>query len=86
MQERHQQMTEAVGNQPEQVIAAARERAQRIEQDAPGVSAQFCTEFRHQGQYLSKRENVHVRIGDRLPGLVKKDRSAILAHKRRTGI
>jgi conjugative relaxase-like TrwC/TraI family protein len=40
VQERHQQMAEAFGNQPEQVISAARERAQRIEQDAPGVSAQ----------------------------------------------
>ena len=45
VQERHQQMAEAFGNQPEQVIAAARERAQRIEQDAPGVSAQSAVTF-----------------------------------------
>jgi conjugative relaxase-like TrwC/TraI family protein len=45
MQERHQQMAGAFGNQPEQVIAAARERAQRIEQDAPSVSAQSAVTF-----------------------------------------
>jgi conjugative relaxase-like TrwC/TraI family protein len=45
VQERHQQMAEAFGNQPERVIAAARERAQRIEQDAPGVSAQSAVTF-----------------------------------------
>lgn len=45
MQERHQQMAAAFGNQPEQVIAAARERAQRIEQDAPGASVQSAVTF-----------------------------------------
>jgi conjugative relaxase-like TrwC/TraI family protein len=45
MQERHQKMAEAFGNQPEQVIAAAKERAQRIEQDAPGVRAQSAVTF-----------------------------------------
>ncbi|HET8925746.1 MAG TPA: MobF family relaxase [Candidatus Acidoferrum sp.] len=45
VQGRHQQMAEAFGNQPEQVIAAAKERAQRIEQDAPSVSAQSAVTF-----------------------------------------
>ncbi|PYV76147.1 MAG: conjugal transfer protein [Acidobacteria bacterium] len=45
VQERHQQMAEAFGNQPERVTAAARERTQRIEQDAPGVSAQSAVTF-----------------------------------------
>jgi conjugative relaxase-like TrwC/TraI family protein len=45
VQERHKQMAEAFGNQPEQVVAAARERAQRIEEDAPGVSAQSAVTF-----------------------------------------
>jgi conjugative relaxase-like TrwC/TraI family protein len=45
MQERHQQMAEAFGNQPEQVIATAMERAQRIEQHASGVSAQAAVTF-----------------------------------------
>src|SRR5438477_1095894 len=45
VQERHQQMAEAFGNQPEPVTAAARERTQRIEQDAPGVSAQSAVTF-----------------------------------------
>src|SRR5438128_3597384 len=45
MQERHQQMAEAFGNQPERVVAAARERAQRIEQDSPGVTAQSAVTF-----------------------------------------
>src|SRR5216683_3201319 len=45
VQERHRRMAEAFGNQPEQVIGAARERAQRIEQDAPGVTAQSAVTF-----------------------------------------
>ncbi|MGB8473519.1 MAG: MobF family relaxase [Candidatus Acidiferrum sp.] len=45
VKERHQQMAEAFGNQPERVIAAARERAQRIEQDSPGVTAQSAMTF-----------------------------------------
>jgi conjugative relaxase-like TrwC/TraI family protein len=45
VRERHQQMAEAFGNQPERVIEAAREKAQRIEQDAPGVSAQSAVTF-----------------------------------------
>jgi conjugative relaxase-like TrwC/TraI family protein len=45
VQERHQQMAEAFGNQPEQVIAAAREKTQRIEQDASDVSAQAAVTF-----------------------------------------
>jgi conjugative relaxase-like TrwC/TraI family protein len=45
VQERHQQMAEAFGNQPERVIEAARERAQRIDQDSPGVTAQAAVTF-----------------------------------------
>src|SRR5207244_6546301 len=58
VQERHQQMAEAFGNQPERVTAAARERTQRIEQDVPGVSAQSAVTF-------SKERNVErVAVGD----------------------
>src|SRR6266566_1850399 len=45
VQERHQQMAEAFGSQPERVIGAARERAQRIEHDALGVTAQSAMTF-----------------------------------------
>ena len=45
MQERHQQMAEAFGNQPERVIEGAREKIQQAEQDAPRVSAQTAMTF-----------------------------------------
>jgi conjugative relaxase-like TrwC/TraI family protein len=45
MQERHRQMAKAFGNQPGRVIGTARDRAQRIEQDAPGVTAQAAMTF-----------------------------------------
>lgn len=45
MQERHQRMAEAFGNQPERVIEAAREKIQQAEQDAPRVSAQTAMTF-----------------------------------------
>jgi ATP-dependent exoDNAse (exonuclease V) alpha subunit len=45
VQERHRQMADAFGNQPECVIKAASERAQRIDQDAPGVTAQSAVTF-----------------------------------------
>src|SRR5438477_7923334 len=44
VQERHQQMAQAFGNQLERVIEGARER-QRIEQDSPGVTAQSAVTF-----------------------------------------
>src|SRR5262249_28100241 len=40
MQERHQQMAEAFGNQPECVIKAASEKTQQAELDTPRVSVQ----------------------------------------------
>jgi len=45
MQERHRQMAAKFGNQPARVKGAARERAQRIEHDAPGVTAQVAVTF-----------------------------------------
>ena len=45
MQERHQQMAETFGNQPERVIAAAREKTQQAEHAAPRVSAQTAMAF-----------------------------------------
>jgi len=45
MRERHRRMAEAFGNQPEQVVEAAGQRAQRIERDVPGVTAQSAVTF-----------------------------------------
>ena len=45
MQQRHRQMAEAFGNQPERVVAAARERAQQIEPEAPHTMAQSAVTF-----------------------------------------
>ena len=45
MRERHRRMAQAFGNQPEQVVEAAGQRAQRIEGDAPGVTAQSAVTF-----------------------------------------
>src|SRR5438876_929639 len=45
MQERHHAMAEAFGNQPQRVVEGAQERRERIEQDAPGVSAQSAVTF-----------------------------------------
>ncbi len=45
MQQRHQQMAEAFGNQPTRVIAAATERGQQIEQDSPRTTAQSAVTF-----------------------------------------
>jgi len=45
VQQRHRQMAEAFGNQPERVVAAATERAQQIEQDAPHTTAQSAVTF-----------------------------------------
>ncbi len=45
MQQRHRQMAEAFGNQPEQVIAAATQRARRVEQEAPHTTARSAVTF-----------------------------------------
>ena len=45
MQQRHQQMAEAFGNQPTRVMEAAVERGQRIEQDSPRTTAQSAVTF-----------------------------------------
>ncbi|MGH9711887.1 MAG: MobF family relaxase [Candidatus Acidiferrales bacterium] len=45
MQERHQQMAETFGNQPERVIEAAREKAQHTERDTPRATAQTAVTF-----------------------------------------
>src|SRR5271168_2482920 len=45
MQQRHQQMAEAFGNQPTHVMEAAVERGQRIEQDSPRTTAQSAVTF-----------------------------------------
>ena len=45
VQQRHQQMAEAFGNQPERVIEAARENTQQAEHDAPRVSVRTAMTF-----------------------------------------
>jgi conjugative relaxase-like TrwC/TraI family protein len=45
MQQRHQQMAEAFGNQPTYVMEAAAGRGQRIEQDSPRTTAQSAVTF-----------------------------------------
>jgi len=45
VQQRHRQMAEAFGNQPERVVRAAREKAQEIEQDVPHTTAQSAVTF-----------------------------------------
>ena len=45
MQERHQQMAEAFGNQPARAVEAAAERESRIEQDSPRTTAQSAVTF-----------------------------------------
>ncbi len=45
VQLRHRQMAEAFGNQPERVIAAAMERARRIEPEAPHTTARSAVTF-----------------------------------------
>ncbi len=45
VQQRHRQMAEAFGNQPERVIGVARERAQQTEQDAPHTTVQSAVTF-----------------------------------------
>ncbi|MGH9688677.1 MAG: MobF family relaxase [Candidatus Acidiferrales bacterium] len=45
MQERHRQMAETFGNQPERVIGAAREKAQHPERDTPRAAAQTAVTF-----------------------------------------
>ena len=45
VQQRHQQMAEAFGNQPEQVIQAARERAQHTDPEAHRASLQTAVTF-----------------------------------------
>ncbi|MGH9731662.1 MAG: AAA family ATPase, partial [Candidatus Acidiferrales bacterium] len=43
--ERHQNMAQALGNQPEHVVEAASDRAQRIERGTPDVTAQTAMTF-----------------------------------------
>jgi conjugative relaxase-like TrwC/TraI family protein len=45
MQQRHQQMAEAFGNQPARAVAAATTRETRIEQDSPRTTAQSAVTF-----------------------------------------
>jgi len=45
MQQRHQQMAESFGNQPTQVVEAAKHREERIEQDSPHTTAQSAVTF-----------------------------------------
>jgi conjugative relaxase-like TrwC/TraI family protein len=45
VQQRHQQMAEAFGNQPDQVIETARERAQHREPESPHVSTQVAVTY-----------------------------------------
>jgi len=45
MQQRHQQMAEAFGNQPMRVVEAAAEREQRIERDSPRTTAKLAVTF-----------------------------------------
>src|SRR6267142_4564446 len=45
MQQRHQQMAEAFGNQPARAVAAAAERERRIEQDSPRTTARSAVTF-----------------------------------------
>jgi conjugative relaxase-like TrwC/TraI family protein len=45
MQQRHQQMAEAFGNQPARAVAAATGRQSRIEQDSPRTTAQSAVTF-----------------------------------------
>ena len=45
MQQRHQQMAEAFGNQPTRAVAAATGRESRIEQDSPRTTAQSAVTF-----------------------------------------
>jgi len=45
VQRRHRQMAEAFGNQPEQVRAAATERANRLEHEAPHTTARSAVTF-----------------------------------------
>lgn len=45
MQERHKEMAEQFGHQPERVIEAAKEKAQHIERDAPQEKAQSAVTF-----------------------------------------
>ena len=45
VQQRHRQMAEAFGNQPERVVRAATEKAQEIEQDVPHTTAQSAVTF-----------------------------------------
>ena len=48
MQQRHQQMAEAFGNQPARAVAAATGRESRIEQDSPRTTAQSAVTFAKQ--------------------------------------
>ena len=45
VQQRHQQMAEAFGNQPDQVIETARERTQHREPESPHVSTQVAVTY-----------------------------------------
>ena len=45
VQLRHRQMADAFGNQPEQVIAAATQRARRVEQEPPHTTARSAVTF-----------------------------------------
>jgi conjugative relaxase-like TrwC/TraI family protein len=45
MQQRHQQMAEAFGNQPERVVEAATARETRIEEDSPRTTAKSAVTF-----------------------------------------
>ena len=45
MQQRHQQMAEAFGNQPAHVMEAAKHSEERIEQDSPRMTAQSAVTF-----------------------------------------
>jgi conjugative relaxase-like TrwC/TraI family protein len=45
MQQRHEQMAEAFGNQPSHVVEAAKHREERIEQDSPRTSVQSAVTF-----------------------------------------
>ena len=45
MQQRHQQMAEAFGNQPARAVAGAKEKEPRIEQDSPRTTTQTAVTF-----------------------------------------
>jgi len=45
MQRRHREMAKAFGGQPERIVAAATERGQRIEEEAPHTTAQSAVTF-----------------------------------------